>query len=86
MTGRGEEVAILVNSLGATPLEELLILLREVRAHLDAEGIAIRRILLGPLVTSLEMPGVSLSLMWLDPDLSAALDSAASPVFSRGFA
>jgi len=86
VTGRGEDVAILVNSLGATPLEELLILLKEVRAHLDTAGVNICRILLGPLVTSLEMPGVSLSLMWLDPDLSTALDSAASPVFSRGFA
>jgi len=86
VTGRGEEVALLVNSLGATPLEELLILLKEVRSLLDGANITIRRILLGPFVTSLEMPGVSLSVMWLDKDLSTALDSTVSPVFSRGFA
>lgn len=82
---RGEEVALLLNNLGATPLEELLILLREVRARLDSAGVAMPRVLLEPMVTSLDMPGVSLSLMWLDRDLAAALDSPAQPVFGGGF-
>lgn len=83
---RGDSVALLVNSLGATPLEELLILYREVLASLRAQGVTVRKVLIGPYVTSLEMPGVSLSLMWLDPGLEAALASPATPVFAQGFA
>ena len=83
---RGDSVALLVNSLGATPPEELLILYREVLTCLRAQGVEVAKVMVGPYVTSLEMPGVSLSLIWLDDDLRAAMTSPAAPVFSLGFA
>lgn len=83
---RGDEIALLVNSLGATPLEELLILYNELLQRLKGHGIGVQKVMVGPYVTSLEMPGVSLSVMWLDSDLKAALSSPAAPVFSQAFA
>jgi len=83
---RGDEVALLINSLGATPLEELLILYNEVLSCLNGLGIGVHKVMVGPYVTSLEMPGVSLSMMWLDPELKAALSTPAAPVFTQAFA
>lgn len=82
---RGHEIALMINSLGATPLEELLILHREIRRRLRTEGILVHKVLVGPYVTSLEMPGVSVSLTWLDDALKFALSSPADPVFSQAF-
>ncbi|MFT4012597.1 MAG: bifunctional sugar-binding transcriptional regulator/dihydroxyacetone kinase subunit DhaK [Paracoccus sp. (in: a-proteobacteria)] len=69
----GDEVAVLVNSLGSTPAMELYILLRRVRQRLKARGIRVSRSLVGPYYTSLDMAGVSLTLMHLDKDLAALL-------------
>jgi dihydroxyacetone kinase-like protein len=83
---RGDEVVLLINSLGATPLEELLILYCEVLRCMTEQGIRVHKVMLGTYVTSLEMPGVSLSLTWLDAELKAALSSPATPVFTQAFA
>lgn len=77
----GDDVAVLVNGLGATPLEDLLIFFRSVRKELDQRSINIGVQFVGPFVTSLDMPGVSLSLMWLNPAITEALNSPASSVF-----
>ncbi|MDQ7778077.1 MAG: bifunctional sugar-binding transcriptional regulator/dihydroxyacetone kinase subunit DhaK [Paracoccus aminovorans] len=69
----GDEVAVLVNSLGSTPAMELYILLRRVRQRLRARGLRVSHALVGPYYTSLDMAGVSLSLMHLDKDLAALL-------------
>ncbi len=82
---RGQEIALMINSLGATPLEELLILYSEVRRRLESEGVRVHKVLVGPFVTSLEMPGVSLSITWLDDALKSALSSPAEPVFTQAF-
>ena len=60
-------VSILVNSLGATPFEELFILYRRAAQQLEAAGLTIVRPLVGPYVTSMEMGGASISLCFLDP-------------------
>jgi dihydroxyacetone kinase DhaK subunit len=79
---RGDEVAILVNSLGATPKEELYILFRRVKALLDDAGVAIYRPYIGEYATSLEMAGASISLMKLDDELKRLVDAPAeSPFF-----
>jgi dihydroxyacetone kinase-like protein len=77
---RGDEVGVLVNSLGATPKEELYILYRAVAKILDGEGIRVHRVWVGEYATSLEMAGASLTLIRLDDELRALLDApVASP-------
>jgi phosphoenolpyruvate---glycerone phosphotransferase subunit DhaK len=79
---RGDEVAVLINGLGATPPEELYILYRRVRQTLDAAGIGVHRSYVGEYATSMEMAGASLSLLKLDADLTRWLDAPArSPFF-----
>ena len=54
-----------VNTLGATPSMEAYIVLRAVGRRLDALGVEVGRALVGEYVTSLEMAGLSLSLIAL---------------------
>jgi dihydroxyacetone kinase len=70
---RGAEVAILVSGLGATPIGELYILYARLAEVLDARGLAVRFKFVGNYFTSLEMMGVTLTLMKLDAELSACL-------------
>ena len=80
----GERVAVLVNGLGATPLEELYILFRRVKGLLDERGVVVHRPYVGEYATSLEMAGASLSIMRLDDRLAELLDApAASPFFRQ---
>jgi dihydroxyacetone kinase-like protein len=67
--------ALLVNSLGATPLEELLIIYRKTQHLLVREGIEIVQRYVGHYATSMEMAGCSLSLVFLDAELEALLDA-----------
>jgi phosphoenolpyruvate---glycerone phosphotransferase subunit DhaK len=79
----GDRAAVLVNGLGATPLEELYLLYRRVAALLGDRGIAIHRNYVGEYVTSLEMAGASVTIMKLDDELTALLDAPASSPFFR---
>jgi dihydroxyacetone kinase-like protein len=69
----GDRVSVMVNSLGATPPEELYILYRVVKARLDAAGAAVMMPLVGRYATSMEMTGVSITLCRLDPELEGFL-------------
>jgi dihydroxyacetone kinase-like protein len=69
----GRRVAVLVNSLGATPLEELLIVYRATERLLRDAGIEVSRRYVGHYATSMEMAGCSISLLDLDDDLDALL-------------
>lgn len=80
---RGDEVAVLVNSLGATPLLELFIVCRRVNLILANLGIKIHRYYVGNYCTSLEMAGCSISMMKLDGELKALLDAPALTPFFR---
>ena len=77
----GDEVAVLVNSLGGTPLEELYILYRKVENLLTDFGIKIYRPYVGRYATSMEMQGASLTLMRLDEELKDLLDAPAETPF-----
>jgi phosphoenolpyruvate---glycerone phosphotransferase subunit DhaK len=79
----GERVAVLVDGLGATPLEELYLLFRRVRAILDDRGIVVHRQYVGEFVTSLEMAGASVTLLRLDDELVELVDAPASSPFFR---
>ena len=70
----GEEVALLLNNLGATTMMELLIVNRRVRRILKEMGIPVHRTLIGSWLTSQEMAGFSISLMRLDDELKRYLD------------
>ncbi len=71
---RGDEVAVLVSGLGATPVMELYIFYSEVEGVLQREGIRVNRPYVGNFFTSLDMMGVTLSLMKLDDELKTLID------------
>jgi dihydroxyacetone kinase-like protein len=76
-------VSVLVNSLGATPPEELYILYRVVAARLGDVGAAIVMPLVGRYATSMEMTGVSITLCKLDAELEKLLHAPADCAFWR---
>jgi D-erythrulose 4-kinase len=79
----GARVAVLVNGLGATPLEELYLLYSAI-ARLTAErGAHIAYNFIGEYATSLEMAGASVSIMRLDSELEALLNAPAQSPFYR---
>lgn len=65
----GDPVTVLISGLGATPLMELYLLYGHVDALLRERGITPARRLVGNYFTSLEMNGVSLTLMRMDAEL-----------------
>jgi len=78
----GSRVAVLVNGMGATPLEELYVLYRRVHEILAVLDIRILRQYVGEYATSLEMAGASISLLELDDSRLELLDAPAlSPFF-----
>jgi dihydroxyacetone kinase-like protein len=80
----GDEVAVLVNGLGATPREELYILYRRVALRLAGKGITVIKTYVGEFATSMEMAGCSVSIFHLDAELKKyLLASASSPFFEQ---
>ena len=69
----GDEVAVLVNGLGATPLCELMIMFRAAQPLLVNAGLRLCRTYVGNYVTSLDMAGCSITLMRLDDELRRLL-------------
>lgn len=78
---RGDRVSVLVNSLGATPPEELFILYRQVAARFRDLGASIVMPLVGRYATSMEMAGVSFTLCKLDDELEKLLKAPAECAF-----
>lgn len=78
---QGDEVSVMVNGLGATPLEELLITYRKVHQLLEAQGVTVFMPHIGEFATSMEMAGLSLTILKLDDELKALLRSPASTPF-----
>jgi len=76
--GTGDQVAVLVNGLGATPPEELYVLFGSVHGWLSDRGISVRHAFVGEYATSLEMAGASISVLHLDdvtaPHIAAAAE------------
>ncbi|KAA0743369.1 DhaKLM operon coactivator DhaQ [Bacillus sp. AY3-1] len=60
---KGDNFAILINGLGATPLMEQYIFANDIRRLCELEGLQITFVKVGTLLTSLDMKGVSLSLL-----------------------
>jgi len=70
---RGAEVAVLLSGLGATPIGELYILYARLAEVLAEKGLRVRFKFVGNYFTSLEMMGVTLTIMKLDDELAACL-------------
>lgn len=81
----GSAVTVMLNSLGATPLEELYIMYRHLLHLLKNRNITVYRPYIGRFATSMEMTGASLTIMRLDDELKRLLDAPAStPFFDQG--
>lgn len=70
----GDEVAVLVSGLGATPVMELYVLYNEIEKILGEKKIKIYRSYVGNYFTSLEMMGATLTVMKLDDELKELID------------
>ena len=79
----GEEVSVLVNSLGATPLEELFIVYRKVSEVLNKKAIKIYKPYVGRYATSMEMAGFSITLFKLNDKFKKYLDHPVWTPFVR---
>ena len=77
----GDEVAVLLSGLGATPVMEQYIVYNRVEDVLNEKGIKVYRSYVGNYFTSLEMMGVTLTVMKLDDELKKCIDM---PVNSAG--
>lgn len=72
---QGDEVIVMVNGMGATPLIELYIVYRKLAQICQQNGIAIARRLIGNYITSLEMAGMSISVLKIDDELKKLWDA-----------
>lgn len=70
----GDEVAMLVNGFGGSPLQELYVLSNSAVNELVGRGITLHRIFTGNFMTSIDMAGASISLLKLNPILKKYLD------------
>lgn len=70
----GDEVAVLVSGLGATPIMEQYIFFDEVEKELQKAAINMYTSYVGNYFTSLEMNGVTLTIMKLDDELKSCID------------
>lgn len=80
----GDEVALVLNNLGATTMMEMLVVNRRIRQVLQDRGIIVHRTEVGTWLTVQEMAGFSVTLMRLDAELKRYLDLPCRSVgFSR---
>ena len=73
--GAGQEVILLVNGFGGTPMLELYLMVNAARKVLAASGIKVARYLTGSYVTSLEMAGCSITVSAVDAEMLALWDA-----------
>jgi len=79
----GDQVSVLVNSLGATPLEELYIIYRKAAEILGQKKVEVYRPYVGRYATSMEMAGFSITLFRLDARFRGYLDHPVWTPFVR---
>ena len=70
---KGDEVAVMVNGLGGTPISELYLVYGRLHTQLEQKGIKVWRSYVGEYCTSLEMAGLSITLCKVDAALKALL-------------
>jgi dihydroxyacetone kinase len=77
----GDKVCVLLNSLGATPPEELYIMYRHATKVLSSYGVTVARVNIGEYATSLEMAGASISIIRVDDELLGYINAPAHTPF-----
>jgi dihydroxyacetone kinase-like protein len=81
---KDDEVAVLINGLGATPKEEMYIAYRRIDQILKECGISVFHVYVGEFATSMEMAGFSISLLKLDDEMKQLLAKPArTPFFEQ---
>jgi dihydroxyacetone kinase-like protein len=73
----GDEVALMINGLGGTPISELYILYGRAHEQLQERGINVWRSYVGEYCTSLDMAGASVTLVKVDDELKGLLEAPA---------
>ncbi|MDD2294731.1 MAG: dihydroxyacetone kinase subunit DhaK [Eubacteriales bacterium] len=80
----GDEVSVMVNGLGATPMEELLIVYRKIHQTLEAKNVSVFMPHIGEFATSMEMAGLSVTVFKLDKEFKELLRyPAATPFYTN---
>ena len=82
---KGDELVVLISGLGATPVMELYVMYNEVEKILSDKGIKVYRPYVGNYFTSLEMMGVTLTLMKVDDELKELVDYEAESMGLKQF-
>jgi dihydroxyacetone kinase phosphoprotein-dependent L subunit len=81
----GNRVVAIVNGLGTVKYDELFLLFGKIEKLLLAAGLTVVEPECGELVTSLDMSGLSLTLLWLDDELEQYWSAPAdTPAFRKG--
>jgi dihydroxyacetone kinase-like protein len=70
-----DDVAVIINGMGGTPLMELYIVARKAFSMLKDKNVSIYKSLIGNYTTSLEMQGTSLTILKLDDEMKKYLDA-----------
>jgi len=82
---QGQRVAVILNGLGSVKYEELFVVYRRVAQLLNAAGLQVVEPDVGEFVTSFNMAGASLTLMWLDDELEKLWRAPAdTPAYRKG--
>jgi dihydroxyacetone kinase len=74
--GEEKRVAVMVNNLGATTEMELAIVARHAAGFLASKRITVERVYAGTFLSSLDMAGISLSVLGLNEERLRLLDAA----------
>lgn len=81
----GSRVVAIVNGLGTVKYDELFLLFGKIEKLLTKAGLTVVEPECGELVTSLDMSGLSLTLLWLDDELEQYWAAPAdTPAFRKG--
>ena len=81
----GDRVVVIVNGLGTVKYDELFLLYGKIEKLIDAAGLTVVEPECGELVTSLDMSGLSLTLLWLDEEIEQFWAAPAdTPAFRKG--
>lgn len=72
---KGEEVSVLINGFGSTPLQELYLFNNACAKVLAEKGVKTFRVFVGNFMTSIDMLGASVSLLKMDDELKEMLNA-----------
>jgi dihydroxyacetone kinase-like protein len=79
----GDQVLAFVNSMGGTPAIELPIIYRKLNEVCKKKGLKIVRCIMGPIITSLEMQGCSITLLKMDAEMIELWDAPVNTIGLR---